>query len=206
VRTRTNASLAMGALACLAALTAGCAGDYLTRDRSSSMLVIDILEGTSGSTGNQAGTLESDVQTFVDDSPTATVFSDAGVVTVRAIMKNPGTPESPVAPTELNTITITRYRVTFRRADGRNTPGVDVPHPFDSGTTFSVSPGTIRTHTFELIRHTAKLEAPLAGLSFSPVIISTIADITFFGQDQAGNAVSVTGSLGVLFGDFGDPD
>jgi hypothetical protein len=202
VRTPTITSRPL-ALLCLAALTAGCAGDYLTRDRSATLLVIDILEGTSGATGNQAGTLESDVQTFVDGSPT--VFSDAGVVSVRAIMKNPGTAQNPVAPGDLNAITITRYRVTFRRSDGRNTPGVDVPHPFDSGTTFSVSPGTIRTHTFELIRHTAKLEAPLAALRFSPVIISTIADITFYGHDQAGSAVSVTGSMGVLFGDFGDP-
>ena len=28
---------------------------------------------------------------------------------------------------------MTRYRVEFRRTDGRNTPGVDVPYGFDGG-------------------------------------------------------------------------
>jgi hypothetical protein len=51
----------------------------------------------------------------------------------------------------------------------------------------------------------AKLEAPLGALAQSLVIISTIADVTFFGRDQAGNEVSATGSIGVQFGDFADP-
>ena len=64
----------------------------------------------------------------------------------------------------------------------------------------------ISTHSFELIRHVAKAEAPLAALAFSPVIISTIAEVTFFGHDQAGNELSVSGTIGVQFGDFADPD
>ena len=34
--------------------------------------------------------------------------------------------------------------------------------------------------------------------------ISTIAEITFYGRDQNGNEVSVTGRIDVQFGDFGD--
>jgi hypothetical protein len=68
----------------------------------------------------------------------------------------------------------------------------------------SASAGT--TFSFELIRHTAKQEAPLLALRASPVIISTVADITFVGQDQAGNDLSATGSIGVQFGNFADPD
>jgi hypothetical protein len=36
-------------------------------------------------------------------------------------------------------------------------------------------------------------------------LISTVAEITFYGRDLAGNEVSVTGFLQVNFGDFADP-
>ncbi len=38
------------------------------------------------------------------------------------------------------------------------------------------------------------------------VLISTIADVTFFGKDQTGNDVAVTGSISVNFADWGDPE
>jgi hypothetical protein len=50
----------------------------------------------------------------------------------------------------------------------------------------------------------AKQEAPLVQLVDSPTIISTIADITFYGQDRVGNEISVMGSISVDFGNFGD--
>jgi hypothetical protein len=163
-------------------------------------LVIDSLEGASGASGNAgnfSGTLQSDVVTVVNN--VATVFSDSGQVTMRFIMKDLLT-----APSAVNAVTINRYRVTFRRSDGRNTPGVDVPFPFDSAVTFTIAPGGGVTQPFELVRHVAKKEAPLAGLVNSLVVLSTVADVTFFGRDQAGNDVSVTGSIGVQFGDIAD--
>ena len=36
--------------------------------------------------------------------------------------------------------------------------------------------------------------------------ISTIADITFYGRDQVGNDVSITGSISVNFSDWADPE
>jgi hypothetical protein len=56
-----------------------------------------------------------------------------------------------------------------------------------------------------LVRHIAKQEAPLQALVFSPVIISTIAEITFYGHDQTGREASVSGQMLVSFGNFGDP-
>jgi hypothetical protein len=109
------------------------------------------------------------------------------------------------SPSPVNAVTINRYRVTFRRSDGRSTPGVDVPFPFDSAVTFTIAAGGTVNQPFELVRHVAKKEAPLGALAFSPVIISTVADVTFFGRDQAGNELSVTGSIGVQFGNFADP-
>jgi hypothetical protein len=51
----------------------------------------------------------------------------------------------------------------------------------------------------------AKLEAPLRALVASAVSISTVAEVTFYGRDQAGNDVSVTGFIEITFGNFGDP-
>jgi len=36
-------------------------------------------------------------------------------------------------------------------------------------------------------------------------VISTIAQITLYGRDQAGNDVSVTGTMSVNFADWADP-
>ena len=180
-----------------AGISAGCS-DILRQDRSPVTLVIDRLEASSGATTGStfSGTLQSDVVT------NGSVFNDNGRVTMRLIMKDVGT-----APTTVNAVTINRYRVTFRRSDGRNTPGVDVPQPFDSAVTFTVTPGTSAVQTFELIRHLATEEAPLRALGANvAVTIATIADITFFGRDQAGNDLSASGSIGVIFGDFADPE
>ena len=59
---------------------------------------------------------------------------------------------------------------------------------------------------FELVRHIMKPESPLQALARNRAgIISTIAEITFYGHDQTGRDVSVTGQMLVSFGDFGDP-
>ncbi|MBI4887014.1 MAG: hypothetical protein HY824_07970 [Acidobacteria bacterium] len=189
--------LTLAVLAGLAA-AAGACGDLIRQDRSPVVLVVDRLEGASGASGTAgtfSGTLQSDVLTG------SSVFSDAGRVTVRMIMKDIG-----ASPSSINAVTMSRYTVEFTRVDGRNTPGVDVPFPFDSTVTFTVQPGSAVTQPFELIRHVAKLEAPLAALAASPgLIISTNAKVTFYGRDQAGNDVSASGSMGVQFGNFADP-
>ena len=186
--------LPVACVAALAAMTAGC-GEFVRQDRSSVTLVIDALEGASGAstTLTFSSTFQSDVETR------GSIFSDPGRVTMRVIMKDL---DDAVSPT--NNVTVTRYLVTFRRTDGRNTPGVDVPFPFDSAATFTVG-STATQRGFELIRHNAKFEQPLLGLVNSLVTVSTIADVTFFGRDQAGREVSATGSIGIQFGNFADP-
>ena len=188
--------LPLASIVCLAATMAGC-GDFIRQDRSSVTLVIDALEAASGAaqTLTFSGTLQSDVVTQ------GGVFSDSGRVTMRLIMKDLGEVASAT-----NAVTINRYLVTFRRTDGRNTPGVDVPFPFDSAMTFTVAPGTTNVAGFELVRHNAKFEQPLLGLVNSFATLSTIADITFVGRDQAGREVSASGSIGIQFGNFADPD
>jgi hypothetical protein len=39
----------------------------------------------------------------------------------------------------------------------------------------------------------------------NPIVISTIAEITFYGHDQTGRDVSVTGRINVNFANFADP-
>jgi len=90
------------------------------------------------------------------------------------------------------------------RADGRNTPGVDVPWPFDTSATGTVPANGTVAVPFELVRHVAKEESPLIQLVSDASVINTIAHVTIYGQDQAGNVISVTASMGVEFGNFGD--
>jgi len=196
----------------LTLVAAGC-GEYVRNSgRAPAQPIIVSLQGASGATPDQFGNpLVSDVVTNVTRTVNGqqlvspTVFNDVGQVTMGLILKDPGTAGLASAPSDLNQITFTRYRVVYRRSDGRNTPGVDVPFPLDSAVTFTVPPAQNVTASFELVRNDAKNEAPLRALRFSPVIITTIADVTFYGRDQAGNDVATTGSIQINFGDFGDP-
>ncbi len=179
----------------------------LRTGRSPVYLVIVSMTGQSGATEEESSFLHSDVQTFVEvtisgvTTRVPTVFDDSGSVTFRVDTKN-----AAVDATGLNAVTLTRYRVNFRRSDGRNTPGVDVPYGFDGGMSGTVDPGATSTFGFQLVRHQSKLEPPLRNMiGFGGQgFISTIAEITFFGRDQNGNEVTVTGNLDVQFGDFGD--
>lgn len=200
MRTRRTA---VAAAALLASMSVGC-GELVRQGRSPVQLVINSLTAASGAEPEDFGTtLRSDVVTVVEDVPT--VFNDVGEVTMTLILKDPGN-FGTAAPTALNRVTINRYRVAYRRTDGRATPGVDVPFPFDSAITVTVPEDGSVTAGFQLVRHSAKQEQPLAALALNPDVISTIAEVTFFGHDQAGNEISVSGNIGVDFGNFGDPD
>lgn len=198
------------ALAVMTGASVSC-GDAVTQSRSPMLLVVNTLEGapTGGHGANTfTGNLLSDVAVVSTDpacnvpSPPAsciTVFNDVGRVTLASQPKNIS-----IAPTSNNQVTLTRYHVEYKRADGLNTQGTYVPFSFDGAVTGTVPPeGTVQL-TFELVRHTAKEESPLVQLRNSLQIIHAIAYVTFYGQDLVGNAISVTGSMSVDFGNFGD--
>lgn len=204
----------LAALVVLPFLLAGC-GDVARTGRSPVLLVVDSLTAASGADpGSFGGGLRSDVLTIVEQQINGqtvrvpTTFNDIAQVEFRLIPKNPGTPANPLEPSLLNEVTISRYRVVFRRTDGRNTPGVDVPHGFDGAFTVTVRAGDGAGAGFELVRHTAKAEPPLRNLAYGSagIFINTIAEVTFYGADQAGNEVQATASISVNFADFGDPD
>lgn len=189
----------LGAVVVSAAMT-GCGGEFVRDSRSPVRLVIDQLQ-----VGDQ-NTLLSDVRNTTDPcSPTSPcVFNDMATADLRLELRDPGSIASPASPSGLNAVTITRYRVTYRRADGNNVPGVDVPYAFDSAVTMTVGASGTESAAFQIVRHSAKEEAPLRALGPNGDIISTIAEITFYGRDQAGNDVSATGYMGIDFGDFAD--
>jgi hypothetical protein len=157
------------------------------------MLVIDSIVGEAGGEGTSGAVMLSDV----NDQGTGGVFNDLGRATMRIIPK-----DRFEAPTAVNSVTLTRYRVEYRRTDGRNTPGVDVPRPIDSTITATIQPGAARDIVFELVRHNQKREAPLANLALGLAKLSVLADVTFYGRDQSGKSASAHGSVGITFGDF----
>jgi hypothetical protein len=153
-------------------------------------LVIDALTGGKDDTNP----VRSDVLTG------GSVFNDPGTVKLRIVPKNI---TALPAPTTNNAVTIRRYRVTYRRTDGRNTPGIDVPYSFDGAVTGTIT-AIQSALVLDLVRHDAKLEAPLTGLVRNIIVLNVIADVTLSGQDQVGNEISVTGSIQIDFADFGD--
>jgi hypothetical protein len=205
---RTSRVAPVVAAVALAAVSSSC-GDVVRQGRAPVFLVIDSLSGSAGNTtpGPFGNPLASDVLTNVTtpapctaQTPCPTVFNDNGQVILRIVPKDI---VGATSPSSNNAVTISRYRVVYRRTDGRNTQGVDVPYAFDGGVTGTIQPGGSTTLTFELVRHTAKKESPLVQLIDNPTIIAVIGEVTFYGQDQVGNDISVTGTLQIDFGNFG---
>ena len=203
---------AVGALAAATVMT-GCASDFTRDAKAPVRLVIVALQAASGAEPNELGTVvHSDVLTLITSggvctttNPCPTIFTDLGSVELRVLLRDPGNPANPSAPSGLNAVTISRYHVKFERADGRNVQGQDVPFEFDGGATFTVPSDGSATASFNLVRAQAKREAPLAPLVNNDTIITAVATVTFFGRDQAGNEVSVSGQIDVSFANWGDP-
>jgi hypothetical protein len=178
------------------------------------VLVVNRLEGASGADPARLSTvLHSDVETFVERSQAgeqtsvSTLFADIGQAELRLVLRDVGQPGSPATPTDNNLVTITRYRVTYRRTDGRNVPGVDVPYAFEGAATVTLDGSGPAVLALEVVRVQAKHEPPLRNLrgGGGAVAISAIADVEFHGRDFVGHAISGAGALSVVFADWADP-
>jgi hypothetical protein len=197
----------LGALVAITAAAAGVScGDVIRQGRSPAILVVNSMQAATGDKPTTFfSALTSDVLTLVrtpapcsDTNPCPTVFNDLGQAVLSAAMK-----DIAATPTTNNQVTLTRYRVVYTRADGRNTPGVDVPYPFDGATTATIpAGGTTVTVGFDLVRNVAKEEAPLVQLVNGSNLISVLATVTFYGKDLVGNDVSATGQIQITFGNF----
>jgi len=196
--------LAAGALV---AATTSC-GDVVRSTKAPVMLVVDSLQAARGaaSNSNPVSNLISDVLTVVTTggnctttNPCPTIFGDTGTMTLSLAAK-----DASVGLTSNNQVTITRVHVAYRRTDGRNTEGVDVPFSYDTASTATVPISGNASISFIIVRNQAKEESPLVELVNNGQLISAIIDVTAYGNDIVGNAVSATGSIGVTFGNFGD--
>jgi len=198
-------SITFALLTALSMAAAGCG--VAEQGRSPVVVRIDALDAASGgaTTGTFGGYLHSDVQNVitVNNVQTPTRFNDVGRATLSLVLKDPGSPGVANTPSELNSVTITHYRVVYRRTDGRNVQGVDVPFAFDSGMTITVSPTGQGQQTFDIVRVSAKREAPLLALVSNFQTLDVIADVTFYGKDMQNNDVAVTGSIGITFANYG---
>ena len=205
MRFQSVARLIAGAFCLISSVS--CGSELLRTGRAPVYLTIDSISAEQGNDGTPSAFLLSDVQVIVEQTINGqtvrvpTTFNDNATFIISANLKNPT-----IAATAINNVTLTRYRVNFSRTDGRNTPGVDVPYGFDGAVGVTIPAGGSAEVAIELVRHQTKLEPPLrnligfGGLGF----LSTIAEVTFWGRDQNGNEVSVTGRLDVQFSDFGD--
>jgi hypothetical protein len=172
------------ALLCLLAITS--CSDTIRSGQASSYLVMTDLSGPDGTP------VSSDVV-----SDTGTIIADNGMASFALQMKDVLS-----APTDNNSITLTQYHVEYVRSDGHNVQGVDVPFAFDGGVTTTITgAGSVN---FTLVRIQAKEEAPLKALRLGggAFSISSIARVTFYGHDQTGRDVSVTGNIEVNFADW----
>ena len=163
----------------LAVLAAASCGDVVRTSRAPVMLSI---------TGLTPTLVNSSVSNGSDEQGKATLAVNMKDVSITA-----------PPPSTNNAVTITQYKVVYRRTDGRNTPGTDVPFPFGGAATLQILANSSGDLTFELVRQIAKQEAPLVQITNSNVV-TMIADVTFFGQDQVGNELNTTGSMTINFG------
>jgi hypothetical protein len=152
------------------------------------------LQGTAGST-----TVFSDVLTA------GSIINDNGVADLKAKPLDPFfTQISPYMD-----VLVDQIDVEFKRTDGRNIEGVDVPYRFTQPVSFLVPIGGTAKIPFVLIRHVAKMESPLIDLrdQFNPEqVLQVIAWITIHGIDKGGHRVApVTGYITVWCADFADP-
>lgn len=178
-------------LALTGALVLVSCGQVARTGQGNSYLVLTSLRSASGS-----DVVQSDVRNVDATTGAQSVSSDAATAAFEVLMKDLGG----AGPTAINAITITQYHVKFTRSDGRNVEGQDVPYAFDGAVTSTIAgSGSVG---FTLVRNQAKLEAPLAAIAQSNIAVTTIATVTFYGHDQVGRDVSVTGSIQVTFANF----
>jgi len=168
---------------------------------SSSFLVINSLTGTDLQ-GNEGSTT-----VFSDVDSAGSIINDNGVAEVSALIYNPLT-DTDVS--YYNNVIVDQIDVEFRRTDGRNVEGVDVPYRFTQPMNWLVEVDEVAEIPFILIRHVAKLEAPLLALREVPsqgIVLQLVAIVTIHGKDLGGHRVApVSGYLSVWCANFADPE
>jgi len=186
------AFVALGALAC---------NSIENNTQSASLLTVVTLTGLDLS-NKDANYTQSDVLHTDSTTGVSTITDDVAKATLSASTLAP----SPIGGTsQYNDIQLDKIVISFTRADGRNTPGVDVPYTFEQGLSQVIHIGEQITISFIIVRASAKQEPPLVGLladTSRGEVLYTTARIDFYAHDLAGKTVTATGYLPVEFANF----
>jgi len=199
--TQFRTRLGWAALAAAAVLLSAC-NPVETTSQSATVLKIANLTGfdLKGSTQNY---VLSDVLYVSPETGAQSWIADPANVIFSAQLLDP---KSISGASPMNDVLVTRYVVTFQRADGRNAQGTDVPYSFEGSMSVLVPIGTATTATFILVREVAKQEPPLLNLkdAQSGDGLYVTAKVDFYGRDGANKLVKATGYLSVTFANYGN--
>lgn len=197
--TQFRTRLGWAALAAAAVLLTAC-NPVETSSQSATVLKIANLTGfdLKGSTQNY---VLSDVLYVSPETGAQSWIADPANVIFSAQLLDP---KSISGASPMNDVLVTRYVVTFQRADGRNAQGTDVPYSFEGSMSVLVPIGTATTATFILVREVAKQEPPLLNLkdAYPGDGIYATAKVDFYGRDGANKLVKATGYLSVTFANY----
>ncbi|OGF61815.1 MAG: hypothetical protein A2Y62_20555 [Candidatus Fischerbacteria bacterium RBG_13_37_8] len=165
------------------------------RDNTAGVIISVVSIRATSSNGDTGSILYSDV------NYEGSYINDTAEIDFRNYLMNQS-----IVPTFFNNVVLNRYRVTYKRPDNRNTPGVDVPYPFDEVMNIQVNANGSASTGITIVRALAKRETPLWDLQDveHEVVISTMANIDFWGNDLAGRPVHTMGYLEVLFANWAD--
>ncbi|MFH2108458.1 MAG: hypothetical protein ABII93_07300 [Chrysiogenia bacterium] len=189
------------ALIIVVLLLAGCVAKE-NDSTSGSFLVITTLTGKDLEGNEGSTTVFSDVDTA------GTIFEDIAIASVSTQIYDPFIKTD--NQSYFNSVIVDQIDVEFRRTDGRNVEGVDVPYRFTQPMNWLVEVDTVEEIPFVLIRHVAKLEAPLLALREVPnqgIVLQLVAIVTIHGKDLGGHRVApVSGYISVWCSNFADPE
>ncbi len=166
---------------------------------SASMLIVERMQG-SNVDGQISDYVQSDV-IVQKEGEEGTILADIGRATLSCKMLAPA---PPLGATAWNDIVVTRYVVSYSRVDGRNTPGVDVPYPFEGSVSAIFKVGFSQDLSFVIVREVAKMEPPLVNLRTigAEGVLQVTAKVEFFGHDLADKKVKATGYIPIFFADY----
>jgi hypothetical protein len=166
---------------------------------SGSFLIINSL------TGNDLKGAAGSTTVFSDVLNAGSVVNDSAVAEVNAQIYDPA---KTADISYFNNVVVDQIDVEFKRTDGRNVEGVDVPYRFTQPMNWVIAVNTPGKIPFVLIRHVAKLEAPLLALREVPsqtFVLQLVAKVTVHGKDLGGHRVApVSGYLTVWCANFAD--
>jgi len=171
------------------------------RDEHSSNSILLVTEVTGHTdTGDTADFLQSDV--YEDD--TSTIVADIVSATLEAKLKAPESMGP--GPTYQNRIFIHTYEVRYTYVDSLNMATTSVPATFQGRLSVGIDIDSSASIEFVIVREQAKAAIPLSDIigAIPARLLQVVAQVTFYGEDIAGNPVQATGYLTIYFANYGD--